>query len=364
MRKCKYCDFISFENRYDTQMQYADALTRELCQYDLSEYDIKTIFFGGGTPSSVSATVLEKVLDAVKLKCSISDSAEITVECNPCSLDECKLKKYRELGVNRISIGVQSFDDAVLNTIGRLHDAAVAENAVQLAKKCGFSNVSIDLMFSIPGQSEESVIDSVKKGTLLGVEHISMYSLIVEDGTPLSKLINDGKLTPVDEESDRHMYNAAKKLLCENGYSQYEVSNFAKKGFESRHNIVYWERGEYIGIGCAAHSFFNGVRYCNTSDLDAYLSEVNVADIMSGGEAVNDASKAEETVMLGLRMNKGISVSRFEYENGFDITKRCEKSLSRLATLGLIAISDGRLYATDKGRDVLNYVIVEIISDF
>ncbi len=363
-RKCRYCDFVSFENRYGQTREYCKRLKSELLQYDLSGYRIRSIFFGGGTPSSIPAEEVCCVLDAIRNKAKLCDGAEITIECNPSSLDEAKLRAYKDAGFTRISIGVQSFDDDVLNVLGRLHDSAEAEEKVRLAVNMGFDSVSLDLMFAVPHQTQESLVLSVKKAISLGVNHISLYSLIVEDGTKLKDMIESGVYERTDDDTDRKMYCTAVKLLEENGYRQYEISNFSRKGFESVHNKAYWERKEYIGLGCAAHSFFKGVRYSHSPSFEEYMSDRNVDELVSSGERVTKADAAEETVMLGLRMSEGFSKTQFSESAGFDIEERAGDVISRYCSAGLAERKGDNIRLTKAGTDFLDKITLDIIAKF
>ncbi len=364
IKKCKYCDFVSYTDRLSTSDKYADAVISELLQYDLSEYAVKTVFFGGGTPTSVKPELIAYILSAIKKNCMLLSDAEITLEANPSTLDTEKLQKYRACGINRLSMGVQSFDDGVLETLGRVHDSKTAVCAFELTRSAGFDNISLDLMFAIPGQTEQMLMDSLDECIRLAPEHISLYSLILEEGTMLTKQVQSGLLTATDDETDRRMYRNAVETLEKHGYMQYEVSNFAKKGYESRHNICYWERSEYIGLGCAAHSFFKGVRYSNTEVLDEYLSGIDVRCNMSVGEVPDNIGAAEEIVMLGLRMNKGFDVNELKCSTGIDIFKLCGKKLDMLFNEGICRFADNRISVTDKGRDVLNTVILNLTENF
>ncbi len=364
VRKCRYCDFVSYVGREDTADKYADSVINELYQYDLSGYEIKTIFFGGGTPTAVNPEAVGKILSAIGQKCTVSSAAEITTEANPCTLTAEKLKKYLSYGINRLSMGVQSFDDDVLKTLGRVHNADAARKAFILAREAGFNNISIDLMLAIPGQTEDNLAETLRIATELCPEHISLYSLILEDGTPLTNSVENGELTAVDDDTDRRMYRYSVRSLDANGYKQYEVSNFAKAGFESRHNICYWERGDYIGLGCAAHSFFEGVRYSNTESLDEYLKGVSVAENIGCGDAVDNIGAAEETVMLGLRMNKGFDALKLQRETGIDVLDASGEQIQLLIKEGLLEYTDGRIKATDRGFDVLNGIIYKITENF
>lgn len=363
-KKCAYCDFVSYANNCASSDEYCEAVIKELESYTLDDYVVRTVFFGGGTPSLLEPKLIDNILSAIYRRCSIAKDAEITVECNPCTINAVKLDAYKAMGINRLSIGVQSFDDELLRLIGRAHDSITAENSILCAKNAGFENINVDLMFAIPKQTEVQLIASLKKCMSLAPTHISLYSLILEDKTPLKQWVDEGKLVATDVETELKMYHASCELLRSTGYEQYEVSNFAKHGYESRHNTVYWERGEYIGLGCAAHSFFDGSRYENMCELMKYIAQANCEARKTDKQTVTPNDAAEELVMLGLRMNKGISEKDFLDTAGFDINIQCSASLDKLKKDGLIVQKNGRIYATNAGRDVLNYVILQLVSDF
>ncbi len=363
-RRCRYCDFTSFADRNDTFREYKHILLQELLQYKDDSLLIKTIFIGGGTPSAVERGMIGEVLDAVFKNFSVDENAEVTVECNPCSATMEKLCEFKAHGVNRISIGVQSFDNGLLGVLGRLHGAGTAVECVKNARAVGFENISVDLMLAIPGQTMDMLLESLKTAIDLGVNHISLYSLILEEGTALTKMVENGELAPIDDESDRRMYCSAVEYLCKAGYEQYEISNFARQGYESEHNIAYWVRNDYIGIGCSAHSCCGGVRYANTSDLDAYLSGRANGKLSPDREELTKTDIAEETVMLGLRMNKGFEYAAINSVIGDDFCVLCRKSIEKLRTAGLVNADSLGIRLTDRGRDLLDSVIVELISNF
>lgn len=362
IKKCAYCDFVSYTDKASTADEYCNAVIRELSSYKLDEYTVRTVFFGGGTPSSIKAELIGKIMSAIQNTCDVAQDAEITIECNPCTLDAAKLAEYKKMGINRLSIGVQSFDDGLLGLIGRAHDAATARKSILCANDAGFENISLDIMFAIPTQTEAQLVATLEECISLKPKHISAYSLILEDGTPLKRKTDNGSLPLTDDETDRHMYHTLCDMLSSAGYEQYEISNFAKPGYESRHNIVYWERGEYIGLGCAAHSFFAGTRYEAPCETERYIAQAGIREWDKQQISCDDA--AEEAVMLGLRMNKGLSESDFLSATGFDIKAQCKHSLDRLTKAGLVVCRDGRISATKAGRDVLNYIILQLVSDF
>ncbi len=354
VKKCKYCDFISFDNRNDYKDAYISALINEMSEYKGSSCD--TVFIGGGTPTSLEDEDLEKLLRAVNDNFVLSGDCEFTAEANPGTVTENKLKLMQKNGVNRLSIGVQSFDDSLLKKIGRIHTGREADNTIDLARKCGFDNISIDLMFALPGQSFESFRETLCHAKAKKPEHISCYSLILEENTPLFKEYESGGLILPSEDTERNMYDYACDFLEKNGYMQYEISNFAASGRESRHNIKYWQCREYIGIGLAAHSYYNGMRYSNTSDLSAYLS----GKFHRGDEQILSVEdKVEEFMIMGLRMTNGVSKEEFKDRFGFDIYSLFGNKIERFAKGGFIGENDDRIFLTHKGVAVSNSVMCE-----
>ena len=336
-QKCAYCDFASWAGREAAWEAYFDALEDELDSWIAHVgNEFSTVFIGGGTPSLVPAEYIARI--ARKVKC-----AEFSMEANPGTLTPEKLRVYREAGINRLSMGVQSFDDGLLKKIGRIHTAEQAEKAFRMAREAGFDNINLDLMYALPGQTVEQWRQTLETAARLDPEHISAYSLIIEEGTPISTWAE-----PLDDDIVNEMQRMCTGYLNEHGYARYEISNYAKPGRECAHNICYWVRGDYIGIGCAAHSLFEGVRFANTADFDEYISGVHRVE-----ETVLDAEDIiEETVMLGLRMAKGIAV-----ENVPDM-----KAAQRLIKAGLAVIENGRFMLTEHGMELQNAVVIELLG--
>jgi oxygen-independent coproporphyrinogen-3 oxidase len=336
-QKCAYCDFASWAGREAAWEAYFDALEGELDNWiDKVGNEFSTVFIGGGTPSLVPAEYIARI--ARKVKC-----AEFSMEANPGTLTSEKLRVYRDAGINRLSMGVQSFDDGLLKKIGRIHTAEQAENAFIMAREAGFDNINLDLMYALPGQSVEQWEKTLETAAGLNPEHISAYSLIIEEGTPISAWAE-----PLDDDIVNEMQRMCTGYLNEHGYTRYEISNYAKPGRECAHNICYWVRGDYIGIGCAAHSLFEGVRFANTADFDEYISDVRRVD-----ETVLDAEDIiEETVMLGLRMANGIAV-----ENVPDM-----KAAQRLIKAGLAVTEGGRFMLTEHGMELQNAAVLELLG--
>jgi len=336
-QKCAYCDFASWAGREAAWEAYFDALEGELDSWiERVGNEFSTVFIGGGTPSLAPAEYIARI--ARKVKC-----AEFSMEANPGTLTPEKLKIYREAGINRLSMGVQSFDDGLLKKIGRIHTAEQAEKAFVMAREAGFDNINLDLMYALPGQTVEQWRKTLDTAARLNPEHISAYSLIIEEGTPISEWAE-----PLDDDIVNEMQRMCTGYLNEQGYTRYEISNYAKPGRECAHNICYWVRGDYIGIGCAAHSLFENRRFANTADLDEYLAGRRIVEEtqLDSGDII------EETVMLGLRMAKGIAV-----ESVPDM-----KAAQRLIKAGLAVIEEGRFMLTEHGMELQNAVVIELLS--
>ena len=356
IKKCRYCDFNSgvFDN--GAKERYLSALLCEMAAYRGTEAD--TVYIGGGTPTVFETKQLKRLIEAVKSNFILVDDTEFTVEMNPKTADLDKLKTLFEMGVNRLSIGVQSFCDAELHALGRVHSGKDAIDAIALAREAGFENISIDLMSGIPEQTEESFSETLKTAILQAPGHISCYSLIVEEGTPLFDDVKSGKVTLCDDETDRKLYDYAVGELEKNGYKRYEISNFAKSGRASRHNIKYWTMEEYLGLGLSAHSFLNGVRYWNTDDIEKYIAD-SVGTRKS--EALTENDMMSEFVFLGLRMTDGILEKAFSEKFGKDIFEVFKKPLEKFVENGLLLRENGRICLSDKAVSVSNQIMCEFL---
>ena len=356
VQKCRYCDFVSFPGREAVFDDYISALSREAEEYRGQEID--TVFIGGGTPSVLMAKQLDRLFCMVNSTFKIKNGAEFSIEVNPGTVNAEKIAAIKNGGVNRVSIGVQSFNDAELQAIGRIHSAAEAKNAVLDFYNAGFLNISIDIMTSLPKQTKESLMGTLKIAVELPVKHISAYSLILEEGTPIYADYKNGVFTPLSEDADRDMFAAAVKYLHENGFSRYEISNFAKDGYESCHNKKYWECREYIGIGLAAHSYMDKKRFYNTSELNKYLrGEFHCGDVV----CLTKADMISEFMMMGLRMTRGVSECEFYDRFGKDIMSVYHAQIERFINSGCMVYKDGHCFLTDRGMDVSNSVMCEFI---
>ena len=358
IRKCNYCDFCSFPvNSISYREEYIDALCREIESYAERKIHVDSIFFGGGTPTVLNGEEMEKIFSAIRSSFVISPEAEITAEANPGTVDEQKLKKLVLLGVNRLSIGLQSIHENELKILGRIHSYDDFLKTYSLARRCGIANINIDLMYGIPEQTKESFAITLDKILSIDPEHISLYGLILEEGTPLYE--NKSKLTFPDEDMECDMYYYATRFLRDNGYSHYEISNYAKDGKECRHNLKYWRCEEYIGVGLSAYSYFDGYRFGNTHCYDAYLQGDYTE--YANREAISNDSLAYEFVMLGLRTSYGISLEEYKQSFGNDFVVGREDKINTFINNGYAEISEGRFHLTEKGFYVSNTILTELI---
>lgn len=355
LRKCLYCDFLSFDScNRETQEKYVTKLISEIKAkaYEYNDRIISSIFIGGGTPSVLTTEQTGRIMKAAFDSFAVADDAEITTEANPGTVSLEKLQAYRSYRINRISFGLQSTNNEELNRLGRIHDYNEFLEAYGFARQAGFENINVDLMSALPGQSIESYEESLRKVIALNPEHISAYSLIVEEGTPFYSMYSDGKGLPSEDE-DRQMYADTKKILAKSGYYRYEISNYAKKGYESRHNSLYWERGEYLGVGLGASSFIGNERWKNEDDLNRYLGgnflEKNELTKLSRNDEL------EEIMFLGMRMMKGVKETS-------EITEKYGDLLNKQEQEGLIVRKDGMIKLSEHGIDISNYVFADYIN--
>ena len=355
IKKCKYCDFNSFSACEKEKAVYLHALFLEMGKY--SGEIVDTVFVGGGTPTSLSAEQLESLLQNIQKIFTLSETCEFTLEANPKTLDEEKLEILKKYGANRISIGVQSFNDDELLKLGRIHTAREAEETITLAKRY-FDNISIDLMCAIPNQTKESFKDNLEKAFSLNPQHISCYSLILEEGTPLFEEAQKGLLNLPDENAEREIYDFAVEEMEKHGYLQYEISNFAKSGYRSRHNIKYWECEEYIGIGLSAHSYLDGIRFSNTDDFSSYI---NGEFLSEERETLSKEDKMSEFMILGLRMTEGVSKTEFKSRFSEDLEKVFAKPLLKFKNMGMIEEENDAIRLSKRAISVSNQILCEFI---
>lgn len=360
-RKCAYCDFISFSNKTGLIEKYIETLKKEInkLKIDKENYVIKTIYFGGGTPSFIESKYIVDVLKNIKNKFSILENAEITIEANPGTVDEQKLKDYYNAGINRISFGLQTTRSELLKLVGRIHSYSSFLEAYNLARKIGFKNINIDLMIGLPVQTLEDVQKDLERIIELKPEHISVYSLIVEDGTKIEEKIKNKELYLPSEELERKMYWEVKKKLEEAGYIHYEISNYSKPGYESKHNTSCWNQEEYLGFGLAAHSYINNKRYSNTIDFDEYFDWPENSKIIHEKQTKED--KQKEFMLLGLRKIEGIKISDFKNKFIENPIYLYRESLNKLVIQELIEIDIDNIKLTNRGIDLANIVWEEFI---
>lgn len=361
--KCIYCDFYSIVS-YENKSNYLNSLLKEIDyfanQYK-EKYSIETIYFGGGTPSFVEPNYIEKILNHLDKYFSISDKVEITLETNPGTVDKEKLKSFKQIGINRISIGIQSFDDNELKFLTRIHNKETAIQTVNLANESGFENISIDLIFNLPKQTKERWFNNLQTAVKLPIKHISAYSLILERGTILNKMVLDGKVKIQDEDYDAQLYEITIDFLLNNNFIQYEVSNFAKNGFECKHNNAYWRYKDYLSFGTSAHSFVNGIRWWNYSSLNFYIDAINKkGNAIIGKEILSDEQIFEEYVMLALR-SKGIDKEEFKRLFGYNWFKKNETKIGEYIKNNYLTDDKYYLKCTSKGYAVCDEIIKNLI---
>jgi len=359
VKKCHYCDFVSYPDKLSEGERYVDALTHEMEAYRGTAID--TVYLGGGTPTALAPELLGKVLSRVASSFSLAKDCEITVEANPGTCDEETFKQLASCGVNRVSLGVQSFVDTELKSLGRIHTKDDAVRAVEAVRGAGIMNLSLDLMFSIPGQTRESLQESLFRAVALEPEHLSCYSLILCEGTPMHEAYNRGEITLPDEDEDRDRYALLVDYLRNHGYDRYEISNFAKGGKISRHNTKYWLRTPYIGLGAAAHSFYENCRFENPATLSAYYEQVEKG-IKPVGETVTEADAMGEFMFLGLRQTEaGVRRADFQSCFGTSLNSVFGETVQKLCSFGLLEDDGDRIRLTDRGIDVSNAVFCEFI---
>jgi oxygen-independent coproporphyrinogen-3 oxidase len=334
-----------------------DALCKEISSYKAQgKRRLDTIYFGGGTPSLLSVSKMQKIVASIRDSFEISESAEITFEANPGTLTQEKAQGYKALGFNRVSMGLQSIHEKEMKKLGRIHNYQDFLVSFNLLREAGFDNINVDLMYGIPYQSKDSFKETLDAVIGLSPEHISAYGLILEEGTPLFSEIDVLPLPTQDEECD--MYDVCRDLLKKSGYEHYEISNYAKPGKRSRHNMLYWNLTDYIGVGVAAHSYFEGERYSNTDNVSEYISLVKAGD---NTRITSDVDAEFEYVMLKLRLSDGFSLSEYEERFGSSFTDGKEDIIRKFIEQGLMTLSDGRLALTERGFYLSNSILVEIL---
>ncbi len=363
-QKCSYCDFNSYASMEGTVPEYFNALNNEISSYSdmLQGFTVKTVFMGGGTPSYVDSKYMHPLMSSLNRHMNIEGDAEISIETNPGTLTEKKLSVYREAGINRLSIGLQAWQNSLLKYLGRIHNIEDFITNYKLALKAGFNNINVDLIFGIPGQSIKDWTDTIDNISQLDITHLSCYSLKIEEGTPFGLQLEKGKLKAVEDELDREMYWLAIEKLRNNGFKQYEISNFAREGYECRHNLVYWNAEEYVGFGAGAHSYFNKKRFNNVGDIHRYSSLINNNEsTIENVQAIDEQDSMSEYMILRLRLVEGVLSKDFEQRFGVALSTKYSKQIERLVSSGLADFNGNKLRLTQKGLDLANQAFVEFI---
>ena len=365
VRKCAYCDFLSFPTDQETQNLYTRRLREDIDVMGKKYGDIPvdTIFIGGGTPSVPDSALIVGIMEHVRKAFHVAEGAEISMEANPGTVTREKLTDYRRAGINRLSFGLQSANDRELKLLGRIHTWAEFLESFHLARECGFTNINIDLMSALPGQTREAWKDTLKRVTDLNPEHISAYSLIIEDGTPFGEKYGseEGRKLLPDEDSEREMYHETKRFLRDCGYERYEISNYAKPGRACRHNIGYWTGLPYLGLGLGASSYMDGCRFAVNSDMKQYLEEK--PGMFTDVEKLTKKDMEEEFFYVGLRMTAGVSLPEFERRFGVS-AKDVYPGLMEMFVEEKAAVFQGdRFVLTDYGLDVSNYIMAQFLQD-
>lgn len=361
-QKCYYCDFISYCNKDNLIEDYVKAVKKEIRMQNIQS-QITTVYIGGGTPSYIDSKYIVEIIDEIKKK-NLSKRPEITIEVNPGTVTKEKLKDYKKCGINRLSIGLQSAKDEILKEIGRIHNFEQFLETYQMARKVGFKNINVDLILGIPNQRIKDLKESLERIIELQPEHISVYSLIVEDGTPIANKIDKGELELPDEDTERNMYWYVKNTLELNGYIHYEISNFAQKGRESKHNKNCWNQNQYFGFGVAAHSYRDITRYSNTEKIEEYIKNV-MTERLDRNRIIHEIQKEydaeKEYMLLGLRKIVGVNISEFKLKFGDNPIYLFRNELKKLTDEGLIIVDEDFIRLTNKGIDLANLVWEEFV---
>lgn len=363
-RKCGYCSFVSGADRADDINAYVDAVRVELARRAGGE-TLTSIYFGGGTPSLLSAGQLGDIFAAVRLHFNIRENAEISLEANPGTVDEDYLAEIRRLGINRLSLGFQSLDDAELGLLGRIHTAAEAREALAAARRAGFDNINLDLIYGLPGQTLAAWRRTLETAIDLHPEHLSLYALTLEPDTPMYRDVESGRLPAIDPDRAADQYELAEDMLDGADYRHYEISNWALPGRECRHNLVYWNNEPYLGIGVAAHSSVGGHRLANTDDLDAYLAAFSGSSLSAGkmDEEISPAMYRAESVILGLRQGQGIDLTAISGRLGIDVLSEYGVRFEEMMEAGLLERSNGNIRLTRRGRLLGNEVFWRLLPE-
>jgi len=362
--KCYYCDFTSFANKEDLVQKYIQSVIKEIHNIKNNNVIVKTVYFGGGTPSFINEKYIVKVMDEIRKSFVLTPDTEISIEANPGTLTYNKLKTYYDCGINRLSVGLQTSNDKLLKEIGRIHTFKDYLKTIETAKEVGFTNINSDLIIGIPNQTIYDVEDSINTLIRLQIPHISVYSLIVEENTKIEKMLSNNELRPVDDEIERYMYWFAKRKLEENRYVHYEISNFAKPGYYCRHNMDCWNQKEYLGVGVAASSYFNNKRFSNINCIEDYIKNIeenNFEKNRNIEEIQNEEQQMNEYMILSLRKIKGVDVDEFVKKFKKDPFVVYKDIITKLVNENLINVDLNKIWLTKKGIDFANIVWEEFV---
>jgi len=373
-QKCSYCDFCSYANKESFIKRYIQCVLKEIIEVGNNNkidfengkddlFSVKTIYIGGGTPSLIESKYIVQIMEEIKSNFELDENAEITIEVNPGTVTLEKLEDYNKVGINRLSIGLQSTHEHLLKEIGRIHTYLDFLDTFRFAREAGFENINVDLMIGLPNQTLEEVKDSIEEIVSMEPEHISVYSLILEENTPLFKKVEEGLELP-NEDLERKMYWAVKQTLEQNNYIHYEISNFAKQGYESKHNLDCWNQKEYIGFGVAAHSYTNGIRYSNIENLEQYIKnyeEDKTEENLVFHEKQDMEAMQKEYMLLGLRKIDGVSIQEFKIKFVANPVFLYHDKLEKLVNEELVEIDGDMIKLTNKGLDLANIVWEEFI---
>ena len=363
--KCAYCDFVSFAGRRRDMARYICALKSEMRAraHELDGQFIRSVYIGGGTPTFLGADALCDIMDEIGHNFNLTKDCEISCEANPGTVTRDELKRMRKSGINRLSLGVQAAQDTLLKTIGRIHTFSEAEAAYRDAREAGFDNINLDFMYALPGQTPDMWRETLENAVRLSPEHLSLYSLILEDGTRMKSAVDAGKLTLPDEDAEIEMTDITRDVMEGAGYARYEISNYCRPGRECRHNVLYWLNGQYLGLGCAAHSRVGNMRLYNDDTLDGYIERVqSTGSGRADALELSNADDAFDTIMLGTRMLSGVDLNKFMARHGEGILNELLPDMKSLAKRGLAELNENTFRLTERGLMLQNTVLVELMQ--
>lgn len=362
--KCSYCDFNCYAGKNRLIPEYVEVLCREIEAYGALGWHGRTIYLGGGTPSLLSDAQVARIIATVSSSLNTTTDIEVTLEANPGTVDEAHFCGIRNAGVNRLSIGIQSFSDTDLRPLGRGHTVQEAVGAYEAARRAGFDNISIDLIYGLPAQTLGAWRYNVEHALNLAPEHVSLYALTIEEGTPLARQVDKGRVQPTSDDTMADMYELAHELMSEAGYRRYEISNWALPGRESQHNLVYWHNEPYIGAGAGAHGYLGAYRYCNELLPERYVERVAREGLsLAESELIPTRLEMAETLIMGLRLDEGVRLSNFEQRYNVSVEYICADGLKFARDNGLLKADGGRLCLTDRGKLLSNEVFQALLPD-